>query len=80
MASEIEKYLRKLSKKERQELAKKWFQVLSLDWSGLNIQKIKGSTKFFRIRVGKHRIIFELKKNSKIRIVKIARRNEKTYK
>jgi len=74
----IEKILRKLTKKERDFLYKKIFDLQSKKVDNLNIIKIKNSD-FFRLRAGNFRIIFYYK-DKKFILIDIKIRNDNTYK
>lgn len=79
MADKIKKLLAKLSPKER-ELVKLLILRISLDdVYGLDIKQLKGHTSLFRVRKGQLRIVFR-KTPKQFLIVRIDRRNEKTYK
>ncbi|HAO52278.1 TPA: hypothetical protein DCQ85_02305 [Candidatus Magasanikbacteria bacterium] len=76
----IEKLLRKISQKSREQLLLVISKLLSGQKTGLNIKKLKG-TDFFRLRSGRFRIIFHYEDNSKeIIIDSIKLRDENTYK
>lgn len=79
MSDKIKKILAKLTVKE-QEIAKLLILRVKLgDTDGLNISHLKGHTDLFRVKKGRIRIVYRMK-SSKILIVRIDRRNEKTYK
>lgn len=47
----------------------------------LDVKKLKGTKNTFRIRIGRYRIIYEVINEEKlILVLKIAKRDEKTYK
>ncbi|MEK7576613.1 MAG: hypothetical protein AAB482_02865 [Patescibacteria group bacterium] len=75
----IEKFLKKLSSKERDSVQYIIEKILSDSTHDLDIKKLKGEQNFFRIRKGSIRIIF-FKDNADIRIVFIGRRDDNTYK
>lgn len=74
----IEKNLKKLSLKERKQLERVVERLIKLNWIGLDIIKLKGSTNLFRARSGRMRIIFKYM-NNQVDILEIERRSEKTY-
>jgi len=74
----IKKFLKKVSQKERDILYKRILDLQSKNTSNLNIKKLINSN-FFRLRVGKFRIIF-FYKNKKFIISDIKYRNDNTYK
>ena len=74
----IEKLLDKLNKKERKSLLETIKSLFSETAERLDIKKIK-STNFYRLRIGRFRIIFH-RNGEKIIIDDIRIRNENTYK
>ncbi len=80
----ISKFLKKLSKKERKQIQKILLLILENKTKDLDINKLKGSDNIYRIRAGSIRIIFSKSINTnnqaEIMILRIDRRNEKTYK
>lgn len=79
MADKIKKLLAKLSQKERELIKLLILRVKLDDIDGLDIKQLKGHVDLFRVRKGKLRIVY--KKNGKeFLILRIDRRNEKTYK
>lgn len=75
----LKKLLSKFNKAERLVLESLTVQIISLDWRGLNVKKLKGYQDVFRLRKGKIRIIFA-RDGSKITFFSIERRSETTYK
>ena len=79
MADKIKKLLAKLSPKER-ELVKLLILRIKLDdTQGLDIKQLMGHPDLFRVRKGRIRVLYRKTKTSFV-IVRIDRRNEKTYK
>jgi mRNA-degrading endonuclease RelE of RelBE toxin-antitoxin system len=78
--SNLKKSLSKFNKKERKALELLLTKIISLDWQGLSIKKLKGYKDVFRIRKGNIRIIFTRNQKNEIFIITIERRSEKTYK
>jgi len=74
----IKKFLKKVSKKECLNLENKIASLISKKLDNFNVIKIKG-TKFYRVKVGKYRIIFYYIDNDII-VDDIKLRNENTYK
>lgn len=74
--NEIEKLLRKISKKDRKRLLEIAERLVNGN-KALRFEKIK-NTDFYRIRAGKFRIIFH-KENGEYVIDGIKMRNESTY-
>lgn len=75
----VSKFLKKLSPKDLGAVDIIVSQVLSHDFSGLNVKKLKGKHKEFRVRKGDIRIIF-LMDNDSIKILSIERKSDNTYK
>lgn len=75
--NEIEKLLRKISKRDRERLLEIVEKIVKGD-KALRFEKIK-NTDFYRIRSGKFRIIFH-KENGRPVIDGIKMKNESTYK
>lgn len=76
---QIEKILKKLSKKEREAFLLLMFQ-LKKDYEKIpGIKKLSGYKNIYRVRVGKYRIIFK-SKDKYAEIIRISKRNEQTYK
>jgi mRNA-degrading endonuclease RelE of RelBE toxin-antitoxin system len=75
----IEKALKKLSAQEKVRVK----QILQKLYSGnikeLEIKKLKGREDVFRVRKGKLRIIYHIRKDSSIYILAIERRSDTTY-
>lgn len=79
MADKIKKILAKLTVKEQEIVKLLILRVKLGDTDGLNISHLNGHTDLFRVKKGRIRIVYRMK-SSKIIIVRIDRRNEKTYK
>lgn len=75
----INKFLKKLSPKEREIVDIVVSKILAHDFYGLNIKKLKGKDGEFRVRKGSVRIIFIID-NSDTRIISIERKSDNTYK
>lgn len=75
----LKKLLSKLSKGERETIEPVIKSVVSFDWGGLDIKKLKGHENIFRVRKGNLRIIFA-KERKDIFVLAIDRRSEHTYK
>lgn len=73
------KYIRKLSPHERDVLQQIIEKIKSGDVFGLDIKKLKGYNNSFRVRKGKHRIIFHLDMNGMTIIDDVVRRDDNTY-
>ncbi|PIY93435.1 MAG: hypothetical protein COY69_01620 [Candidatus Magasanikbacteria bacterium CG_4_10_14_0_8_um_filter_32_14] len=75
----IEKLLRKINKKSREQLLTIITRLLAGERHGLNIKRLIG-TDFCRLRSGRFRIIFHYEgKNKEIIIDSIKLRDENTY-
>lgn len=78
--NKIEKFLRTLSKNEHALFILLQIQ-LKKDYSLIpGIKKLAGKKNYYRVRVGKYRIIFEAYSKYNVRMVKIAKRDDQTYK
>jgi mRNA-degrading endonuclease RelE of RelBE toxin-antitoxin system len=75
----LEKLLSKFDKRDREILEFLIGEIISLDWRGLNIRKLKVYKNVFRLRKSNFRIIF-IKRDKVITLINIDRRNESTYK
>lgn len=74
----IEKFLRKLSKKE-QEVFMLVFLQLKKDYSKVpHVKPLQGMKGWFRVRVGRYRIIFSVTAGQ-VGIQRIRKRDEQTY-
>ena len=76
----IEKELRKLTSKEREQIADLLRKLAAGKTANLNIKKLKGYNDIFRIRKGGLRIIYRKDAKVKIFVLAIERRREDTYK
>ena len=74
----IEKFLARLSPREREALHLLLVRLSRGEYKGLDIKKLKGRSDIFRIRKGDIRIIYRVV-GRKIFILAIERRGEKTY-
>lgn len=75
----IEKFLKRLSIKEREIVESIIKDILSQTAYNLDVKKLKGEQNLFRVRKGNIRVVF-FKKGATVHIVFIGRRNEKMYK
>lgn len=75
----LEKFLRKLTTKERQLVKDVLLRLLVGNLQGLDLKKLKGTEDIFRARKGILRIIYR-KEKSKIFVLAIERRQKNTYK
>ncbi len=76
--NKIDKFLSKLSLKERIIALECMDAVKTRNFKDLNFKKLKGFDDLYRIRKSKLRIIFYMNK-SEVRIIKIDNRNDNTY-
>ena len=78
MVNKIEKFLAKLSKSQRNKLAE-IVENLRKNWKVAgDVKPLVGKKELFRLRTGKFRIVFKIM-DGEVLILKIATRNEKTY-
>jgi mRNA-degrading endonuclease RelE of RelBE toxin-antitoxin system len=75
----ISKALEKLSVKEKEATKSILLRIKSNSFSELDLKKLKNKDDIFRVRKGKIRIIFRMKKGEQINILAIERRSDKTY-
>ncbi len=76
----IEKLLRKVNKKDREQLLAILLKLQQGEMNGLKLLKLKGSD-LYRVRVGRFRILFLLDTKTKVVEVRSVRlRSEDTYK
>lgn len=71
--------MRKLSAREAAKIADVIELLVAGKTSGLDIKQLKGHRDIFRVRVGKHRIIYK-QEFGELVVLHIAGRNEGTYK
>ncbi|MGH7238232.1 MAG: hypothetical protein ACREGF_06880 [Candidatus Saccharimonadales bacterium] len=79
MADKIKKMLAKLSAQDRELIKLLILRIKLDDTEGLDIKRIQSHTDLYRIRKGRLRIVYR-KNAQNFLIVRIDRRNEKTYK
>ena len=77
----IKKFLKKLNKKE-QEVFYLLMLQLNKDYSKIpNLKPLRDKKNYFRIRLGRYRLIFKVDKvQRQIEIKKITKRDDRTYK
>ncbi len=75
----LKKLLSKFNREDRQILESLIDKIISLDWYGLDVKKLKGENDIFRVRKGKVRIIYQIR-YGQIFILKVGHRKEDTYK
>jgi mRNA-degrading endonuclease RelE of RelBE toxin-antitoxin system len=78
MTSSIEKFLAKITAKEKNTLDNIVKKVKIGNLSGLDVKKLSGHEDIFRVRKGKFRIIFQITKTS-TKILSIEKRSDTTY-
>lgn len=78
--NKIEKFLRRLNKKERQIFILLLKKLKEGSFNIPGVRKIRGKRNFYRIRIGKYRLIFCVKKNGDIEFRRITKKDEQTYK
>lgn len=74
----LSKLLRKLTSKERTQLATALRALLSGETGSLDIKKLKSVENVYRVRVGDLRILFR-KDRGDIRVLEVSRRDDTTY-
>ncbi len=80
----VSKFLKKLDYKRRQEIEELLLLIKQRRFAHLDIKKLKGSNDIFRVRKGRMRIIFSVKKgrtpkDPEVYIVSIDFRSDTTY-
>jgi mRNA-degrading endonuclease RelE of RelBE toxin-antitoxin system len=79
MVSQIDKFIRKLSKKEKVVLKALLVQIESHQLDDLDIKKLSGHANLYRVRKGSIRIIFRME-DGRTFILTVERRSDHTYK
>lgn len=74
----IEKFLRTLRKKEQEALLLVMLQIKSDFRKIPHLKALSGKKGWYRIRIGRYRIIFTVEKD-KVEIRRITKRDENTY-
>lgn len=75
----IRKALNKFNEKQKEEIKKILILIKKRKFSTLDIKKLKNKDYIYRVRKGKIRIIFLMKKN-RTKLINITNRSENTYK
>ena len=78
MSSELEKFLAKVTPKEKKIIAGLIQKIVDDNLENFDIKKRSGNENVFRIRKGTLRILFQLTKTDR-KIISIERRNDTTY-
>ena len=76
----VTKFFQKLSKQESAKFLEIKKQVLAGNFENLDIKTIKSKPDFFRVRLGRYRLVFSGKKTGNIKLLKIVKRDEQSYK
>ncbi len=77
--NEIDKFLRKLSVSEREDVVKTIDRIIKLKLEGLDVKKLKGVSNVFRARKGRIRIQYGASLNGDVIILSVTYRNDTTY-
>lgn len=64
----IEKFIKRLSKKQAIRIGKALLDIVMLDLKGYDVKKMKGAEDLYRMRIGDIRIVFRKNKNNGIPI------------
>ena len=75
----IQKALAKLPKKYQADFQFLLIRLLSRDFLGLDVVRLKGQPNLYRLKHGRLRIIFSIRKEE-LRVLQVGLRSEKTYK
>jgi len=78
MPDRIQKFLRKMTKKQRHEIERLVAQIVLGELGGLDVKKLQGGQNVYRVRKGNIRIIYRLTDNDAT-IIAIERRSDTTY-
>lgn len=78
MPDRIQKFLLKLSEKQRREIERLVERIVGGDIDGLDVKKLQGSKNVYRVRKGNFRIIYRMLENEAF-IIAIERRSKSTY-
>jgi mRNA-degrading endonuclease RelE of RelBE toxin-antitoxin system len=76
----IDKFLKKLSQKDREKIDDLTCRMIDKDFTELNYKKLKGYSNVYRVRKRDIRITFTLDENETVNIISIGRKQEDTYK
>lgn len=79
MSDRIEKALANLSVKERTKFIALLELIVSGQFFGLDMKKLKGHAGAYRVRKGNFRVIFTMTDTSDIQIIVLERRADTTY-
>ena len=79
MADNFTKFLRKLSRKDKEIVLTIYRQILARDFTGLHIRKLVGQKDIFRVRYGRIRIIYWDNGKDIPEILKATFRDDSTY-
>lgn len=74
----VDKFLSKLDMRRREKILAVLLQIRSGDLSHLDIKKLKGVVSRYRVRIGRCRIVFEIRQDI-INIIAIDLKNDNTY-
>ena len=75
----VAKFFQKLNKQESAKFLEIKKQILAGNFENADIKGIKSKPDLFRVRIGRYRMIFSGKKTGKIELLKIVKRDERTY-
>lgn len=79
MADKVAKLLAKLPKKDLARIREALSLLNCGELTGLDIKTLKGKKGVYRLRTGGYRIVFTRDKLGRIKVLLIAKRDEKTY-
>ncbi|MDE2001093.1 MAG: hypothetical protein KGI60_00835 [Patescibacteria group bacterium] len=74
----LKKLLARFTPKERAEIGSLLTRILSFDWTGLDVKRLKGYREYYRIRKGDLRIVYRVA-DREVFVLTIERRSETTY-
>lgn len=76
--NKLQKFLSKLNPREKSAAEDLIARVISQNFFGLNVKKLKGENNLFRVRKGDIRIIY-FHNDKTVSILEMERRNDNTY-
>lgn len=79
MSSDLEKFLAKVTEKEKKILDGVIEKIIEKDLKGFDVKKLAGHDDVFRIRKGNFRILFKVTKTDN-KIILVDKRSDTTYK
>lgn len=76
----IDKTLLRIPDRHRRKILTTSKQIRTGKLEGLNLKKLRGSKDLFRVRVGKYRVIIQVRSGNNPVIIDVSKRDDRTYK